>query len=191
MGSVERIAPRRSRREATTRAGGGAPVSIPTWSFLDAVNHVEWAGGFYGSVTASAITIPYQHQNQVRYVYDGSSRTYARYQFDPNLGRDVREVDAYYNTAIAARNIIVVYTDVVTTAIVEDNLGSLGVNIRTTGSGRVSIFRDGRRQDGTWTRKGVLDMFSFSNQAGEPILLSPGQTWIHFSYPGWSVTSAP
>ena len=176
-------------REATNRAGGGDPVSIPTWSFLDSVNHVEWAGGFYGSVNASAITIPYQHQNQVRYAYDGNTRTYARYQFDPNLGRDVREVDAYYNTAIAARNIVVVYTDVVTTAIVEDNLGSLGVNIRTTGSGRVSIFRDGRRQDGTWARTSVFDAWQFVSLAGEPIWLSPGQTWVHMIPTTWSVPS--
>jgi hypothetical protein len=176
-------------RDATNRAGGGAPVTIPTWGFLDSANHVGWAGGFYGSVTATAITIPYRHQNQARYVYDAGTRSYARFQFDPNLGRDVREVDAYYNTAIAARNIVVVYTDVVTTAIVEDNLGSLGVNVRTTGSGKVSIFRDGRRQDGTWARNSVMDAWQFVSQSGEPILLSPGQTWVHMVPKDWSVPS--
>lgn len=176
-------------REATNRAGGGAAVDIPTWGFLDSVNHVDWAGGFYGSVTASAITIPYQHQNQARYVYDGNTRSYARYQFDPNFGRDVREVDAYYNAPIAARNIVVVYTDVVLTAIVEDSLGSLGVNVRTTGSGRVSIFRDGRRQDGTWARNSIFDAWQFVSLNGEPILLSPGQTWVHMIPSDWSVPS--
>jgi hypothetical protein len=176
-------------REATNRAGGGAAVTVPTWSFLDSVNHVEWAGGFYGSVSARNITIPYQHQNTSRYVYDGNSRSYARYQYDPNYGRDVLEVDALNNTPIAARNIIVLYTDVVTTAIVEDNLGSLGVNIRTTGSGKVSIFRDGRRQDGTWARNSVMDAWQFVSQNGEPIWLSPGQTWVHMIPTTWTVPS--
>ena len=176
-------------RDATNRAGGGDPVTIPSWGFLDSVNHIEWAGGFYGSVLASAITIPYQHQNQARYVYDSASRSYARYQYDPNVGRDVREIDAYYNVPIAARNIVVVYTDVVTTAIVEDSLGSLGVNVRTTGSGRVSIFRDGRRQDGTWARTSVFDAWQFVSLSGEPILLSPGQTWVHMIPSDWSVPS--
>ena len=176
-------------REATNRAGGGGPVSIPTWGFLDSVNHIEWAGGFYGAVAARAITIPYEHQNQSRYVYDPNTRTYARFQFDPNLGRDVREVDAYYNTPIAARNIVVVYTDVVTTSIVEDSLGSLGVNIRTGGSGKVSIFRDGLRQDGTWARNSVYDAWQFVSLNGEPILLSPGQTWVHMIPSFWSVPS--
>jgi len=176
-------------REATNRAGGGAAVSIPSWGFLDSVNHIDWAGGFYGSVFASNITIPYQHQNEVRYQYDPATRSYARYQYDPNFGRFVREVDALTNTAIAARNIVVVYTDVVTTAIVEDSLGSLGVNVRTTGSGRVSIFRDGRRQDGTWARNSVFDAWQFVSLSGEAILLSPGQTWVHMIPTTWSVPS--
>ena len=176
-------------RDATNRAGGGAAVAIPTWGFLDSVNHIGWAGGFYGSVTANNITIPYQHQNEARYAYDSGSRTYARWQYDPNFGTFVREVDALTNTAIAARNIVVVYTDVVPTAIVEDSLGSLGVNVRTTGSGRVSIFRDGRRQDGTWARSSVFDAWQFVSLSGEAILLSPGQTWVHMIPSTWTVPS--
>ena len=176
-------------REATNRAGGGAAVSIPSWGFLDSVNHIDWAGGFYGSVFAKNITIPYQRQNEVHYAYDGSSRTYARSQFDPNFGTFVREVDALTNTPIAARNIIALYTDVVTTAIVEDSLGSLGVNVRTTGTGNMSIFRDGRRQDGTWSRGTVFDPWLFVSGSGEQILLSPGQTWVHMIPTTWSVPS--
>ncbi|HAF09507.1 MAG TPA: hypothetical protein DCK98_05425, partial [Chloroflexi bacterium] len=135
------------------------------------------------------ITIPYQHQNEVHYTYDAATRTYARYQFDPNFGRFVREVDALTNTPIAARNIIALYTDVVTTAIVEDNLGSLGVNVRTTGTGYMTIFRDGRRQDGTWSRGTVFDPWTFVSNSGEEILLSPGQTWVHMIPTTWSVPS--
>lgn len=176
-------------REATNRAGGGGAVDIPTWGFLDSVNHIDWAGGFYGSIPATNITIPYQHQNQSHYIYDPATRTYARYQYDPNFGREVREVDAYYKTPIAARNIVVVYTDIVLTSIVEDSLGSLGVNVRTGGSGNVSIYRDGRRQDGTWARNSIYDAWQFVSTSGEPILLSPGQTWVHMIPSTWSVPS--
>ncbi|MEP7003700.1 MAG: DUF3048 domain-containing protein [Chloroflexota bacterium] len=176
-------------REATNRAGGGAAVTIPSWGFLDSVNHIDWAGGFYGSVFATNITIPYQHQNEVRYAYDAASRTYARYQYDPNFGRYVREVDALTNTAIAARNIIALYTDIVPTAIVEDSLGSLGVNVRTTGTGHMSIFRDGRRMDGTWARATIYDPWAFTSSSNEQVLLSPGQTWVHMIPTTWSVPS--
>ena len=176
-------------REATNRAGGGAPVSIPSWGFLDSANHLQWAGGFASSTIQEGIRIPYQHQDEARYQYDVGSRTYARFQYDPNYGSFTREVDAYYNVAIAARNIIVIYTDVVPTAILEDSLGSLGVNVRTTGSGKVSIFRDGRRQDGTWARVGVFDTWQFVSKTGEAILLSPGQTWVHMIPADWVVAA--
>jgi hypothetical protein len=176
-------------RDATNRAGGGGAVTIPSWGFLDSVNHIDWAGGFYGSALARNITIPYQHQNDVHYAYDGASRSYARYQYDPNFGTYVREVDALTNTPIAARNIVVLYTDVVTTAILEDSLGSLGVNVRTTGTGHISIFRDGRRQDGTWYRGTVFDPWLFVSNSGEQILLSPGQTWVHMIPYTWTVPS--
>ena len=176
-------------REATNRAGGGGPVSIPSWGFLDSVFHIGWAGGFYGSVFARNITIPYRHNNEVHYQYDDATRTYARSQYDPNFGTYVREVDALTNTPIAARNIVVVFTDVVTTSIVEDSLGSLGVNMRTGGSGKVSIFRDGRRQDGIWSRSTVFDPWLFVSNSGEQILLSPGQTWVHMVPYLWTVPS--
>ena len=176
-------------RDATNAAGGGGPVAIPSWGFLDSANHIAWAGGFAGSVDATFIRIPYQQRNESRYVYDAGARTYQRWQFDPNYGDFIREVDALTNTPIAARNILVVYTDVVTTAILEDSLGSLGVNIRTTGSGRVSVFRDGKRQDGTWARATIYDPWQLVSLSGEPILLSPGQTWVHMIPSAWSVPS--
>ena len=54
-----------------------------------------------------------------------------------------------------------------------------------------TLFRDGLRMDGTWKRDGPLDMFTFWDASGKQLLLEPGQTWIHFIYPTWSVTSAP
>jgi len=37
----------------------------------------------------------------------------------------------------------------------------------------------------------VLDQFTFWDAAGKQLMLEPGQTWIHFIYPTWSVTSTP
>ena len=178
-----------SLRQATNNAGGGAPVDVPSWGFLDSVNHIGWAGGMNGSGFASSLSVPYQHGDQVRYAYDAGSRTYARWQYDPNLGREVREVDAASNVAIAPRNIVIVFTDIYGTSIIEDSLGSTGVNVRTTGSGALSIFRDGRRQDGTWSRATIFDPWAFTSQTGERILLSPGQTWVHMIPSTWVVPS--
>ena len=171
-------------REAVNRAGGAAPVEVPALAFLPSVDHEATAGGFVGSVAARTATVPFQTW-PATFTWDEGSKGYRRSQ------QGVRTVDGDGSGPILARNVIVMTTDIWTTSVVEDSLGSRGLDYRMTGGGPVSIFRDGRRQDGTWKRDGVLDMFSFSNQAGEPILLSPGQSWIHFIYPAWNVTSAP
>ncbi len=175
-------------RRATNAAGGGGAVAIPNWEILDYPNHVSWAGGMYGSGFANTITIPYQHNNEVRYRYDAATATYARWQNDGG-GTLAREIDAYGRRPIAARNVVVIQTDVWTTNIVEDSLGSLGLDMRLTGSGPASIFRDGRRQDGTWSRAANTDAFRFTSRYGEIVLLSPGQTWIHVVPLGWSIPS--
>jgi len=171
-------------REAVNRAGGGAPVDVPALAFLASVDHEATAGGFAGSIPARTATVPFQAW-PATFTWDEGSKGFRRSQ------QGALTVDGDGSGPILARNVIVMTTDISTTSVIEDSLGSRGLEYRMTGGGPASIFRDGRRQDGTWKRDGVLDMFSFSNQAGEAILLSPGQSWIHFIYPGWNVTSAP
>lgn len=171
-------------REAVNRAGGAAPVDVPALAFLPSADHEATAGGFGGSIPARTATVPFQAW-PATFTWDEGSKGFRRSQ------QGAQTVDGDGSGPILARNVIVMTTDISTTNVIEDSLGSRGLEYRMTGGGPASIFRDGRRQDGTWKRNGVLDMFSFSNQAGEAILLSPGQSWIHFIYPGWSVTSAP
>jgi len=103
----------------------------------------------------------------------------------------VRTVDPDGNAQINARNVIVMHTDIWETSVIQDVFGSRGLDYRMTGGGKASIFRDGRRIDGTWKRDGVLDMFTFHDGSGQQILLSPGQSWIHFVYQDWVVTHEP
>ncbi|HUQ16342.1 MAG TPA: DUF3048 domain-containing protein [Candidatus Saccharimonadales bacterium] len=171
-------------REAVNRAGGAGPVDVPALAFLPSTDHEATAGGFAGSVPARTATVPFQAW-PATFTWDEGSKGFRRSQ------QGAQTVDGDGSGAILARNVIVMTTDITTTSVIEDSLGSRGLDYRMTGGGPATVFRDGRRQDGTWKRDGVLDMFSFSNQAGEKILLSPGQSWIHFIYPGWTVTSAP
>ena len=171
-------------REAVNRAGGGAAVDVPPLAFLPPGNTDQAAGGFTGAVAARTATVPFQTW-PATFTWDATANGYRRSQ------QGVQTVDGDGSGPILAKNMVVITTDIWTTSVVEDSLGSRGLDYRMTGAGPVSIFRDGKRQDGTWKRDGVLDMFSFTSQAGEKILLEPGQTWIAFIYPTWNVTSAP
>ena len=174
-------------RDALNRMpGGGDPVSIPRWDFLKSPDHAPTAGGFGASVPASTLTIPYRAGATVRYDYDFASRTYARYQ---DNGGMQREVDAANGVAIAARNIVVIHTEIWQTTINEDIFNSLGLDMNLVGEGRAEIFRDGQRVDGRWARATIYDAFHFYTNVGERIYLSPGQTWVHPVYKDWSIPS--
>jgi hypothetical protein len=61
--------------------------------------------------------------------------------------------------------------------------------MRLTGTGSATIFRDGLRQEATWSRAADTDAFTFKNAAGEKILLDQGQTWVHVVPDDWEITS--
>jgi hypothetical protein len=91
---------------------------------------------------------------------------------------------------IAARNIVIINTDIWATDVRDDAGGAASLDMRLTGSGKASIFRDGRRQDGTWSRASNMDPFVFTNFYKQKIYLSPGQTWIHILPLDWDVPSS-
>jgi hypothetical protein len=177
-------------RDATNDVGGGGAVIVPRWDFLASAQHPETAGGFVGSVRADRMIIPYRLDARVRYEYDAASRTYARLQSASSALNYQREVDGMNGQEIAARNIVIINTDIWATEVRDDAGGAASLDMRLTGTGKASIFRDGRRQDGTWSRASYTDAFVFTNFYNQKVYLSPGQTWIHILPLDWDVPSS-
>jgi hypothetical protein len=160
------------------------PVIVASWKFLPTADGDPKSGGFGDSAAATTIDVPYRGGFPVRYTFDANTRTYAR--FDDG----VREVDAANNVAIAARNIVVIQTEVhFTTEFGLDPAGNPKLDEKLTGTGKGIVFRDGQREDVTWTRNDIVDAFTLRNAAGEIVLLSPGQTWIHVVPQDWTIPS--
>jgi hypothetical protein len=174
-------------REATNSVGGGGAVTVPRWDFLARANHGATAGGFLGSVPARTLAIPYRADARVRYDYDANANIYLRYQ--SNGARSVLEVDGANGAWIMAKNIVIISTDIWATDVRDDAGGAASLDMRLTGTGRASIFRNGLRQDGTWSRATYFDPFTFTNFYGQKIYLSPGQTWVHVLPLDWQVFS--
>jgi hypothetical protein len=168
-------------RNDVNDAGGSGPVDVPALKFFPSLEHDAMAGGFKTSTPATKVTLPLRDPST--FTYDEGSRGYRRSQ------GGAQTVDPDGNVPILARNVVVIHTDIWETGVVEDIFGSKGLDYRMTGEGKAEIFRDGLRVDGTWKRPGPLDMFTFYDQAGEQILLEPGQSWIHFLLPAATVTS--
>ncbi len=175
-------------RQAIAAHGADTPQQIPSWGFLAATDHAPTIAGMAGGVAATDITIPYREDiSRVKYQYDPQTRTYARFQ--NNAGKTVRDVDAVNNQPIAAANIAIIHTEIWEVPQIVDASGSFAHDMRLTGTGSATIFRDGLRQEATWTRASDTEPFVFKNAAGEKILLDQGQTWVHVVPNDWETPS--
>jgi len=130
---------------------------------------------------AASVTIPYPELCIVDWTYD------------PEMGRYLREVqsephlDALDGQQIGAENVVVLYAPHEKTDIVEDSLGSTAIDIQLEGSGRVQVFRDGVMIEGAWRQSGEGALIQYTDQAGDPLPLKPGQTWIEMVPPDYVV----
>lgn len=59
-----------------------------------------------------------------------------------------------------------------------DVLGSPSVMSDTVGEDKVTVYRDGRRFTGTWSRKSASAGMHLRDSSGQDIALAPGQTWV-------------
>lgn len=174
-------------RQAVNDAGGKDPVEVPPLAFFPPGGREPASGGIATTVPASSVVIPFN--DPATFTWDAGPGAYRRSQGGLMTADTAPGGAATEPLAIA--NVVVMWTDIWETGVVQDRFGSLGLDYRTTDGGRAAVFRDGLRVDGTWKRDSVLDMFTFYDQGGEQILLAPGQTWMHFVYQDWVVTSAP
>jgi hypothetical protein len=120
---------------------------------------------------ANVIQIAYPGGNGVEWRYDPALGGYVRFQ----AGQ--QQVDPATGQPIVAQNVAVIAAEHTLTDIVEDSLGTKGVDIALYGFGDFRIFRDGQVYEGTWRADPETPPRWLG--PGEVIVqLKPGQTWI-------------
>ncbi|TMD57056.1 MAG: DUF3048 domain-containing protein [Chloroflexi bacterium] len=188
------------RKAAATAPGGSDAVTVPDWGFLPQ-DHQPVDGGFAASTAGTRLGFPasqgqacpqgqniegYRDEYAPTYAYDAAAGGFRRAANGHNT------MDETTKQPVLAKNVLVIYTQMSVTNIVESQ-GSWGVAYsilpQTIGTGRLLAYRDGRRVDGTWSRPDELSPFALTNSAGERILLSPGQTWIHIVPTYWTLST--
>ena len=112
----------------------------------------------------------------------------AQYQWDAAAKVWKRSTDGRPHTLeggaqISPRNVIVQYTPYV--GFPADQ------KVRypeVVGSGDAVVFMAGSQIKARWNKASVGAVTTFSDSAGRPIALTPGQTWVHLQAPGSAVT---
>ena len=109
--------------------------------------------------------------------------------WDPKLARYVRTVDgrrilAASGAPIAKPNVLVQYCQITQDRSDVDVLGNPSMYTKSVGTGRVVLFRNGRRIEGTWSRLSKGAPTAYKDAAGKPLLFARGGTFVALVRPG-------
>lgn len=107
---------------------------------------------------------------------DGFAFGYAQDRYTVSW-RGSRYVDGDNDAVARADNVVVLRVRNVPDGN-RDVRGSASVLSQTVGRGRVTVYRDGVRIEGTWSRGGVSSPLRLTDADGQDIALKPGQTWV-------------
>lgn len=104
---------------------------------------------------------------QVTWKYDKNSNNYQRYY------GEAEHKDALTDDVIIAKNIIV---EIVPPAIDAGEKGRVKFDVN--GEGKVYIFRDGEKIEGTWRKDSRVSRTKFYDENNQEILLNRGNIWV-------------
>jgi hypothetical protein len=109
--------------------------------------------------------------------------TPVEFRWSGQLKRYVRYINGVAQHAadgklISTPNVIVQVCKIVSHPQDRDVLGNPSQFTFTVGTGKVSVFRNGKRYDGTWSRKHLSDGTTLRLSNGKSLTLSPGGAWF-------------
>ena len=138
------------------------------WTFSRTVTGIRMTRGTH---VQTAVTGSYRSGTAVNFRWIPRLHKYVRYIG----GVAQRAADGHY---VAATNVIVQACRVVAHPADRDVLGNPAQFTYTVGRGPVSVFRNGRRINGVWTRRHLSTGTVLRSATGKQIPLMPGNTWV-------------
>ena len=146
-------------RSGAGSAGDAQPAPAPLFAYGPAPA---------GSAPVAAAALVIGGASTSRWTWQGSSWARSE-QGRPHLLSD--------GAQITATNLVVLHVKVTGSGI-RDAAGNEDPYVLATGSGTVEFLRDGALQRGTWSRPSLADPYVFLGDAGQPMTLAPGRTWV-------------
>lgn len=153
--------------------GWQRPMRVPPLPFgpLEPATKVE---------EINEIAIPYFSGNRPSWRWDEQDQRHLR------LINGVPHTEATTGEQIKAANVIVIWAEhkVAVPHIIEDENMQLSIEINLNDEGEAVILRDGYYIPAHWVWAGAGNMLSFFDEAGNPIPLAEGNSWIEV-VPPW------
>ena len=144
-------------------AFGGSPVPPPA---LFRYRGATPSAPSKSDLKVSSFVVPFPSIYPVTWTWNATTGSWDRTLFgQPDVtGTGVRE---------SPKNVVVMFVDYV------NGIGTMASYANLQGSGTVDVFTNGREVAGTWSRgASKSDVVTYRDAKGQPILLTPGQTWV-------------
>lgn len=134
---------------------------------------------YAGVAPAKGVHLEYRGKNVTTltdWVWDAGASAWVRTQ------DGTQHVDAA-GGPVRARNVVVQFVEYVDTG-QRDQSGSVVPEGRLIGAGEAWVLCDGKAVKGRWSKPSAEAPTTYTDSAGKPIGLTPGQTWIELPPPG-------
>jgi hypothetical protein len=156
--------------------GGGAPP--PMFSYRAAGEKLAAAG----AEAATGVAMEYRDKvrTAVEWRWHATSATWRRVQ------NGTPHVDAA-DVEVAPRNVVVQFVGYRDTGFV-DQSGTAVPEAELLGEGEAWILTDGQIVRGRWSKPDAATTTTYLDSAGQPVKLTPGQTWVELPKPGTART---
>ena len=118
----------------------------------------------------SSMKIVFSEVQTTIWRYDGTKDDYLRWN-----GSAPALLDS--GAQMAARNVVVMVVKVKPGGYL-DPAGNPAYEVVVTGSGKLTLYRNGLKVSGTWSRTTANDQMTMTDSTGQPMQLAPGVTWI-------------
>jgi hypothetical protein len=134
-----------------------------------------------GTIAGPGLTVDFGGA-KVDYAWDAQRQGWDRFQVDGGHGRESSATIDPSGQQVAPANVVVMFVD----------YGVSPADIRspmalTVGDGPVIVFSGGRVRAGNWSRSSRDQPAVFTDLSGDPMLLTPGRTWVELPSKGSSV----
>lgn len=149
----------------------------PVFSFLDAATP-STAG-----VDAPGATIDYGNGVRADYVWDAERSGWDRFQVDETHSRPNSATVDSNGVQVAPANVVVLFLEYAPSP--SDARSPMAIS---TGSGEAFVLTNGKVIHGSWSRETPLHSWTLTDDAGKPIELTPGRTWVSLPEVGSTMT---
>jgi hypothetical protein len=119
---------------------------------------------------SETIDVPFSYGDyNVVWQYDRTTNTYRR------IMGGAPHIDPATEKQLRANNVVVMYTSQTSAA---DPFTPGAIRVRTEGTGKVIVYRDGTATVGTWSKQSVSAPLRWLDASGNQIPLDRGVTWV-------------